>query len=99
MLEDREEGFSATFWQDFSIADRFGIAAVKDTFRRAFAEWRDDYLYLTDLVITLNHKIWQHYEKNPRLAEAYNAMWCKADQYAYDHLDGEELEYFARVTD
>lgn len=31
-----------TFWQDFSIADRFGASAVQDTFNRAFAEWKDD---------------------------------------------------------
>ena len=56
--------FSTTFWQDFIIADRFGIPAVKDTFRRAFGEWKRDYRYLTDLVLVLNHKIWEHYEKN-----------------------------------
>ena len=30
-----------TFWQDFSIADRFGIDAVKDTYNRAFKEWKN----------------------------------------------------------
>ena len=28
-----------TFWQDFTIADRFGVSAIKDTFKRAFNEW------------------------------------------------------------
>lgn len=46
-----------TFWQDFSIADAFGIAAVVDTFKRAFKEWKDNYKYLTELVMVLNHKI------------------------------------------
>ena len=31
-----------TFYQDFSIADNFGINAIKDTFKRAFNEWKDD---------------------------------------------------------
>lgn len=37
-----ENGYTCktTFWMDFSIADRFGAAAVKDTFNRAFAEWK-----------------------------------------------------------
>ena len=48
-----------TFWQDFSIADRFGVAAIKDTFTRAFNEWKHDYKYLTELVMVLNWKIWQ----------------------------------------
>ena len=29
-----------TFWDDFSIADRFGISAIKDTYKRAFEEWK-----------------------------------------------------------
>ena len=48
-----------TFWQDFSIADSFGMDAVKDTYQRAFSEWRTDYTYLTELVMVLNWKIWQ----------------------------------------
>ena len=47
-----------TLWMDFSIADRFGIAAVRDTFRRAFREWKGNTVYLTELVMVLNHKIW-----------------------------------------
>ena len=39
-----------TFWEDFSIADAFGEDAVKDTFKRAFEEWKDDYRYLTDIL-------------------------------------------------
>lgn len=31
-----------TFWEDFSIADKYGIAGVKDTYKRAFNEWKDD---------------------------------------------------------
>lgn len=98
-IEDREEGFSTTFHMDFSIADKFGIAAVKDTFNRAFAEWKSDYRYLTDLVIVLNHKIWEWYESRPNLAEVYNELWQKADAYACENLKGEELNYFYRVTD
>ena len=94
-----DEEFSTTFWMDFSIADRFGISAVKDTFRRAFDEWKDDYRYLTDLVIVLNHKIWQHYEKNEPLARVYNDLWEKARDYAEKNLKGEELDYYFEQTD
>lgn len=94
-----KEEFSTTFWQDFSIADHFGIPAVKDTFRRAFSEWKSDYRYLTDLVIVLNHKIWQHYEKNEPLARVYDELWRKASDYAVKHLKGEELSYYLDETD
>lgn len=88
-----------TFWEDFSIADKFGINAVKDTFNRAFNEWKGNYKYLTELVLVLNHKIWQHYEKNEALARVYNDLWEKADLYACNNLKGEELSYFYRILD
>ena len=91
---------TTTFWMDFSIADRFGVAAVKDTFKRAFKEWRTNTAYLTDLVITLNHKIWQHYENgNETLANVYNDLWMKADAWACEHLTGDDMSYYYRMTD
>ena len=89
-----------TFWMDFTIADACGVNAIKDTYKRAFTEWKTDYQMLTALVITLNHKIWQHYEaENNKLASVYNELWEKADQYACDTLKDEALEYFLEVTD
>lgn len=90
---------TTTFWQDFTIADAFGILAIRDTFKRAFNEWKGNYIYLTELVIVLNHKIWQYYETNPAYAEIYNDLWKRADTYACDNLKGEELAHFYRITD
>ena len=59
---------TTTFMMDFSIADKFGITAIKDTYKRAFEEWKDSYVYLTELVIVLNLKIWEWYEKNEDVA-------------------------------
>lgn len=88
-----------TFWEDFSIADHFGIDAIKDTFNRAFKEWKGNYIYLTELVLVLNHKIWQWYEKNEEYAQLYNGLWEKADAYGCNNLKGEELSYFYRTLD
>lgn len=67
---ESETGYKprTTFWQDFSIADAFGGDAVTDTFHRAFNEWKDNCVYITELVMVLNHKIAQWYEKNMELA-------------------------------
>ena len=35
--------FKTTFKNDFTIADKFGASAVKDTFNRAFNEWKNNY--------------------------------------------------------
>lgn len=90
-----------SFWQDFTIADNFGIGskAVEETFDRAFEEWKSDYEYLTELVMVLNHKIWYWYDKDDEMARLYNTLWDKADDYACDSLKGEELSYFYRITD
>jgi len=89
-----------TFWQDFTIADRFGEEAVRDTFDRAFKEWRSNYKMLTELVIVLNHKVWQHYENNnKRYMELYKQLWGDCDEWAYTNLKGEELTYYYNTTD
>lgn len=96
-----ENGYNlqTTFWEDFSIADRFGISAIKDTYNRAFNEWKEDYKFLTELVLVLNHKIGQHYDTRMDTAKLYNSLWEKADQYAMENLKGDELSYFYNVTD
>lgn len=91
--------FVSTFPTDFAIANHFGIAAVKDTFNRAFNEWKSDYKMLTDLVITLNWYIWALYEKNEELARIYNECWETAKNYAERHLKGEEMDYYFQETD
>lgn len=88
-----------TFWEDFSIADKYGIAGVKDTYKRAFSEWKDDYKFFTELTLVLNHKIWQHYESNRELAALYDRLWREADEYAMNNFKGEELDYYYRITD
>lgn len=103
MAEDLGYEPITTFWMDFSIADKFGPAAVRDTFNRAFAEWKDNYKYLTELVMVLNHKIAYHYspEKDAPnvMANLYNELWEKADEYASTHLEGDEYAYYFSITD
>lgn len=91
--------FETTFWDDFTIADAFGLNAIQDTFDRAFNEWKSDYKYLTDLVMVLNHKIWFWYKKDDSIAKLYNTLLMKADGYAVNNLTGDELNYFLEVTD
>lgn len=97
----KENGYElqTTFWDDFTIADLFGLSAIRDTFDRAFEEWKDNYKYLTELILVLNHKIWQHHETKPEVAELYNSLWRQTDRYAVENLKGDELDYFYEITD
>lgn len=88
-----------TFWEDFCIAERFGCDAIRDTYKRAFSEWKSNYKYLTELVMVLNHKISSYYPDNMEYAKLYNRLYLETDRYACDNLQGDELAYFYQITD
>lgn len=103
---EEETGYKpfTTFWQDFSIADTYGLQAIQDTFNRAFDAWKDNYKYLTELVLVLNHKIFHHYvekgtEEENEKSSLYNELWNKANDYALENLQGEQADYFYHLTD
>ena len=93
------ERISTTFYSDFGIADRFGIAAIKDTYNRVFRAWKDDYRYWTEVVMALNARCWLWSEKDDDLMVLYRNLYYKARDWALDHFKGEELRFFWEVTD
>lgn len=89
-----------TFWEDFAIADRFGMEAIKDTFKRAFDEWKTDIKYLTELALVLNHRACKHYaEDRMRYSALYTELYDKVDAWAYENLSKEDLDYYFNVID
>lgn len=89
-----------TFWQDFTIADKFGLEAVKDTYERAKEEWGDDRIYGTELSMVLNHKCWQHYNGgNAILSKLYSEFWDEFHDFVLDNWKGGDLQYYLRITD
>jgi len=96
-MEDRER---TTFCQDFLIAERYGIAAIKDTYNRAFNGWKNCHKYLTELTMTLNHLLAMHFyrdgEDNER-TKLYGDLWQKTYEWGCENLKGEELSFFYAV--
>ena len=88
-----------TFWTDFTIADAFGPDAVQDTWERAFAEWKDNPVYLTELSMIMNHKCWQHYTSNKPLSLLYENLYWRTDEFALDTLKGDDLTYYWQTMD
>lgn len=82
-----------TFWNDFSIAERFGAEAIKDTYRHARTGWE------RDLVYVLNHKCWYWYEENDTFSKLYAELWEEYHDWVRDNWKGEDLGYYLRVTD
>lgn len=88
-----------TFWNDFYIAEQFGESAIKDTFNRAFDEWKGNVVYLTELAMVMNHKVWRYHGVNEAYASLYTRLWEKVDEYACENLRDEDLTYYLRTTD
>ena len=96
---DRE---STTFCRDFMMAEVYGVAAIRDTFNRAFAGWKSHYKYLTELAMTLNHRLFYWHEtagENDERTKLYNELWEQADTWGCNNLKGDELSFFLRVLD
>ncbi len=94
--------YQTTFWADFSIAESFGQTAIEDTAKRAFEEWKDNIVYLTELVMILNHKCWYYANDNVELSILYEDLYYKYDELAYNYLkdhDRDGLTYYFKTLD
>lgn len=98
---EEETGYKpiTTFYTDFSIADLFGLDAIKDTYNRAFSGWKTNYKYITELVMVLNHKCWAWYRRDIQKSELYGNLYYELDEWCLDNLKGDELDYYIQTTD
>lgn len=88
-----------TFWQDFSIAERFGSEAIHETYNRAVIDWSHDITYMTELVMVLNHKMWYYAESNEALSLLYQELWEKTDAEMFNLFSGDDIQYYLRTVD
>lgn len=91
-----------TFWEDFSIADVFGVKEVEDTFNRVFKEWKDDTVYGTELAMVINWKQFQFAEDGiakSEMCKLYCKLWEKIDSYICNNWGDEKLTFYYRETD
>lgn len=99
-----------SFWQDFNIADRFGLDAIKDTYQRAKDEWKDDKIYATELVLVLNWKSWEHCDdsKGVPIADEIGSWYANAfyefkdfilDYWGQDKTRKDWITYLLRTID
>lgn len=88
-----------TFWEDFSIAEAFGEEAIRNTCKRARAEWKNDRIYGTELSMVLNHKSWHWHKKNIAIGTLYAELWEEFNNWVLDNWKGEDLSYYLKITD
>ena len=93
-----------TFWEDFTIADKFvGIEMepIQDTYKRGLDYAKTDYKIFTELVLVLNAKIWEWYNKNEVIAKIYNTLWENAEDEFFNTFTGQDdaIRYYYKTTD
>lgn len=91
-----------TFYADLSIAEYYGEANVKDTYNRVMNEWLDNIEYITEFVLCLNWKCWEHHDRdNHGLAVLYHDLYYKAVDEVMEHYknDQKALLYYYEITD
>lgn len=98
-MKENGNEVKTTFWEDFRQQSDLAFQLFRTRSIVLSKSGKEDYEFLTELVLVLNHKIWQYHEKRPEFAELYNTLWEQTDQYAMENLKDEELSYFFDVTD
>lgn len=88
-----------SFYCDFSIADEYGEKEIVDTLKRAKKEWKNNVQYMAELVVVLNHKIWEYYQTNENLGRLYDKLWRETDAYCRKHFKGEDLSFYFNYID
>lgn len=91
--------FLSTFWEEFSISDKYGCDGIRKHYVEVFYQWKDNYKFLTELTLVLNLKTWSWFGFNDDLGKTYDELWKLNDAYAMDHLKGDELDYYITTLD
>ena len=91
-----------TFYSDLSIAERYGIASIKETYKNVMEQWIDDIKYITEFAMCLNYKSWEWSSReNDDICQLYVDLFYEAQDKIYEHYEGndEALRYYYEVTD
>lgn len=81
-----------TFTADLSIGEWVsGWSGVFDTLRRCMVEWRDNVEFMSEFVLCVNWKAWEHHARqNFMWAKFYSLLYEGVRDLMYDYYEGDE---------
>lgn len=88
-----------TFYTDFSLSDPYGIVAVTATYNKRFEESKASVVNMTELVLVLQWKVYEHYDENRTLAKFYQSMWEVTDRWCRENFKDNDLKYYRDKTE
>ena len=91
--------FQTTFWNDFTIADAFGVKGIEDTYNRAHNEWKDNVSFYKEFTCVLNWKCWDWNEKDDEKSNCYCKLYEKAYAFGCSHFKGAEIREYLDFLD
>ena len=95
--------YQTTFMYDFAAVDGEGEIAIKDLAEKLFQQYKDNIVYLTELIMVINHRSWQWFQVDDELCDIYTELYYEYDEKAINYLEKkgnqEELTYFFRTLD
>ena len=109
--DTQRDRVDATFCADFLVCDlcypgneKKRIAAIKDTFSRCMDGWQDNYKYMIELEVVLNHLLWHYYDKEGETSDTaalYDNLWRKTQDKFYENFENDKtaIDLHFRVTD
>lgn len=112
----RETGYEpkTTFYEDFGIAENFGLKAIEDTYKSAIKNAKSmGYEEQTELYMVLNWKIWEWFTRyehtieeeaqlSYKIAKLYDMLWHKYfnEEIVKDFKKNKtKWSYFYKITD
>ena len=80
-----------TFMSDLSIAEWCeSKKGVISTCKNVLKEWRDDEKYMSEFVLCVNWKAWEHdARKNYQWSKFYSLLYDWVRDYVYDYYEGD----------
>lgn len=94
----------SVFWEAFDNADETGKKTITAIAGILFERWKDEVHELTDLVMVINHKCWEHYRNgNDDLSSFYGDLYYEYYEKTINYMEKKgmdsELTYFIRTLD
>lgn len=90
---------TTTFFEDFTIAEKFGANGIKQTFENSFKCYKYNHVYLTELAIVMSNKSCWWYEKNNDFMMMYAEYYRIVDEWCMNNLKEDELTFYLNATD
>jgi len=92
--------FETTFFDDYKIANAFGLEAIKDTYKRAYNDWKDNVVYMKEMTYVLNIMCWHFYEENKiEFSKLYEDLYYECYDKCLDHFKCEDLHEYCEFLD